>query len=465
MSRYKPYPQYKDSGIEWLGQVPEHWSLSRIKHIATVSNSGSYGEDDFSTLTPFTRRTCTTAQITIDGRFLLDEMPERFFDESDIIRYQGELGDLFVVKSSGSNTNIISGKLARISDPYVGIIFTNFLMRIRPNIDKVLPSFLECFLGSWITRRRIERMVATTTYPNINVEEYVSAFIVLPPINEQAAIVNYLDRETTRIDTLIEKKSRFIELLQEKRQALITQAVTKGLDPNANLKDSGVKWLGQVPEHWTVCHLQYVIINIEQGWSPECHSYPAEPGQWGILKSGCVNGGVYNNNENKALPEELSPKPQYEVKAGDILMSRASGSPELIGSVALVANTQDKLMLSDKIFRIQCAVKMNPAFFVNMLNSSALRSQIMHAISGAEGLANNLPQAHIKKFWVTCPPLSEQQTIVSILDQNIARIDALITATQRSMELLKERRAALITAAVTGQIDLRDSATGEGEIL
>ena len=108
---------------------------------------------------------------------------------------------------------------------------------------------------------------------------------------------------------------------------------------------------------------------------------------------------------------------------------------------------------------------MNPAFFVNMLNSSALRSQIMHAISGAEGLANNLPQAHIKKFWVTCPPLSEQQTIVSILDQNIARIDALITATQRSMELLKERRAAIITAAVTGQIDLRDSATGEGEIL
>lgn len=461
MSRYKPYPQYKDSGIEWLGQVPEHWSIFRMKIAIDIVQNGIWGEDPVGNeddilcarVSDFDRNKHTIS----DNLITLRNVPENQ-RKSRIVR----TGDLLIEKSGGGEQTAVGAVVQYTGE--ASIICSNFLaiVRCKKNFSERWLCYINEFLYSLgVNIRSIKQ---TTGIQNIDSAQYFSEKIPIPQLKDQIKISSHLDRETTRIETLIEKKSRFIELLQEKRQALLTQAVTKGLDPNANLKDSGVKWLGQVPEHWTVCHLQYVIINIEQGWSPECHSYPAEPGQWGILKSGCVNGGVYNNNENKALPEELSPKPQYEVKAGDILMSRASGSPELIGSVALVANTQDKLMLSDKIFRIQCAVKMNPAFFVNMLNSSALRSQIMHAISGAEGLANNLPQAHIKKFWVTCPPLSEQQTIVSILDQNIARIDALNTATQRSIELLKERRAALITAAVTGQIDLRDSATGEGEI-
>ena len=440
MSRYKPYPAYNESGVEWPGQVPDHWAVKRLK---------------FSLKLISEKRTCTERPVALEhieawtGRLIKTDTKFEgdgiCFQKSDILfgKLRPYLAKVYLADSPGEA---------------VGDFFV-----IRPN-HSIYPQFAQYQLLSNAFINIVDSSTFGAKMPRASWDFLGNMSLISPPYDEQHTVATYLAHETARIDALLEKKGRFIELLQEKRQALITQAVTKGLDPNVKLKDSGVKWLGQVPEHWTVCHLQYVIINIEQGWSPECHSYPAEPGQWGILKSGCVNGGVYNNNENKALPEELSPKPQYEVKAGDILMSRASGSPELIGSVALVANTQDKLMLSDKIFRIQCAVKMNPAFFVNMLNSSALRSQIMHAISGAEGLANNLPQAHIKKFWVTCPPLSEQQTIVSILDQNIARIDALITATQRSIELLKERRAALITAAVTGQIDLRDSATGEGEI-
>ena len=276
-----------------------------------------------------------------------------------------------------------------------------------------------------------------------------------PNIDEQRIIAAHLDRETVRLDGLVAKKTRFVELLREKRQALITHAVTKGLDPTVKMKDSGVEWLGQVPEHWVVCCIQYVINGIEQGWSPECLSTPADDDQWGVVKSGCVNGGVFNENDNKTLPQELTPMPPYEIRPGDVLMSRASGSPELIGSVALVSTTRNKLMLSDKVFRIACSKNMLPAFFVRVMGSRMMRTQIELSISGADGLANNLPQSRIKKLMLVRPPVGEQSEICNYIDRQTTRLDTLIEKTERSIALIKERRAALITAAVTGQIDLR----------
>jgi type I restriction enzyme S subunit len=304
---------------------------------------------------------------------------------------------------------------------------------------------------------QFDRYSTNTALPSMTQEVLGQIPFALPSIEVQREIVAHIDRETARIDGLVSRKTRFIELLSEKRQALITHAVTKGLNPDAPMKDSGVEWLGDVPESWDVCNVQHVIVKIEQGWSPECLSSPAEQGMWGVVKSGCVNGGIFTDCENKALPEKLLPLPEYEIRVGDVLMSRASGSAELIGSIALVTRTQEKLMLSDKIFRIHCSPKIVARFFVRMMGSSVLRSQIGQAISGAEGLANNLPQSRIKKFWLTCPPVNEQMSIIQFLDRETTRIDTLITKTERSIELLKERRSALITAAVTGQIDLRET--------
>ncbi|MBL0951864.1 MAG: restriction endonuclease subunit S, partial [Pseudomonas sp.] len=289
-------------------------------------------------------------------------------------------------------------------------------------------------------------------------QEYLADTLMpVPPVNEREHIMQYLDRETARIDALIEKKTRFIELLREKRQALITHAVTKGLDPKVKMKGSGVEWLGEVPEHWSICNVQHVIEKIEQGWSPDCLNTPAEDGQWGVVKSGCVNGGIFNPQENKALPVHLSPVPEYEIKIGDILMSRASGSPELIGSIALVKEASERLMLSDKIFRLQCSKKMVPAFFVMVMGARIVRAQVEQSISGADGLANNLPQSRIKKFVIPCPPIREQLEISSFVDTQASRLHELGERTKRSIALLKERRSALITAAVTGQIDLREA--------
>jgi len=221
------------------------------------------------------------------------------------------------------------------------------------------------------------------------------------------------------------------------------------------MKPSGIEWLGEVPEHWEVCAVRRIVTAIEQGWSPECFSRPAEDDEWGILKAGCVNRGQYNPNENKALPAELAPMPEYEVHIGDVLMSRASGSPELVGSTALVTSTREKLMLSDKIFRLRFDQRMDPKYFVAALNSRPLRSQIEQALSGGNGLANNLPQSSLRGFFLAVPAKEEQQQVCDYIEAELVKFDTLTTEAQRAIDLLQERRTALISAAVTGQIDVR----------
>ena len=218
-------------------------------------------------------------------------------------------------------------------------------------------------------------------------------------------------------------------------------------------KDSGVAWLGDVPTHWGVTPVRRIIKGLEQGWSPECYARSAEPDEWGVLKSGCVNRGIYNDGENKALPEILAPLPQYEVRAGDVLMSRASGSPELVGSTAYVRSTRVRLMLSDKVFRIRLQSSVYPQFFVWALNSRPLRGQIERAISGAEGLANNLPQSSLRALAIPVPPLPEQHVIAGFLDRETLRIDALVAEQERLIELLREKRQAVVAHIITKGLD------------
>jgi type I restriction enzyme S subunit len=256
------------------------------------------------------------------------------------------------------------------------------------------------------------------------------------------------------------------EVLPHASDAWIDRDKTKvGYDipfnPHATMKPSGIEWLGDVPEHWEIYHVRRAIRRIEQGWSPECMGRPAENLEWEVMKSGCVNHGVCNADENKALPEQLAPAIQYEIKAGDVLVSRASGSPELVGSMAFVHSVRSQLMVSDKTFRIQFATMIEPRYFVAVFNSRMMRKQIEQSISGADGLANNLPQATMKRFSITVPPSREQSEIVAFLDAATTKLDALTDEAERAIELLQERRTALISAAVTGKIDVRKLATTE----
>jgi type I restriction enzyme S subunit len=335
-------------------------------------------------------------------------------------------------------------------------------MRVTRYADPQFVAF--SLLSPTILNRQIEPMSSRAAQPHLNAEELGDVELMLPTLDEQRAIVDYLERETARLDALVAAKERVLGLLAEKRRALITRAVTRGLPaeaaakaglvPRAPLRDSGIPWLGEIPAHWEMKRLKFVVTRIEQGWSPECYSAPASGDEWGVLKAGCCNGGVFSPEENKALPAVVNVPVELEVKPGDVLMSRASGSTELIGSVALVpSNTRSRLLLSDKTYRLRLAPRQISApYLVAVLGSNLGRTQVQQVVSGAAGLANNIAQSDIKEFSMPLPTESEQRAIVAYIDDETTKLDALRAATERTVFLLKERRAALIAAAVTGQI-------------
>lgn len=223
-----PNARMKDSGVEWLGKIPEHWGLAPLKRLASIDNSGSYGvdPDQGNEILPV----ATTAQIDSNGNFDVDRMPLRGFTTDEVSKYRCRSGEILVVKSSGSATNIISGKAGIVSEKTPIFVFSNFLLRIAPKKAEVVPEYMYALLVSHLTKERIKMMVSTTTYPNLQVGEYSSALLPLPPLSEQQAIVTFLNHETGKIDALIEAAQRAIELMKERRTALISAAVTGKID-------------------------------------------------------------------------------------------------------------------------------------------------------------------------------------------------------------------------------------------
>jgi type I restriction enzyme S subunit len=253
----------------------------------------------------------------------------------------------------------------------------------------------------------------------------------LPPVAEQAAIARFLAWASNRLDRAIGAKRRIIALLQDQKQAIIHQAVTRGLDPSVPLKDSGIPWLGKIPEHWEVRRLRTVVKTIDQGVSPLATGFLAEGNSWGVLKSGCVNRGVFRETEHKQLSQSFKIDSSIVVKPGDVLISRACGSPSLVGSVGRVGKLHYNLILSDKTFRPNFEESVDVDFMVLAMNSTYYRRQVEQAISGAEGMANNLPISSLRDFSLAIPPLDEAKAIAFSINKRLAGINLLSPATSK----------------------------------
>ncbi len=407
-------------------RYPSHWTNQKLKYVASLKSGEGITSDDISDSDEYPVYGGNgvrgyTSSYTHDGTYPL-------------IGRQGALC---------GNINYASGK---------------FWASEHAVVVNVHHGHVVGWLGEVLRSMNLNQYSQSAAQPGISVEVIENLPIPVPPESEQEAIANYLDRETARIDGLIAEKERMLALLEEKRAALISRVVTRGLDPNAALKPSGLEWLGEVPAHWRVLRLKFAVNGIDQGSSPQCYSFPAEPGEWGVLKTGCVNGGEFREQENKALPDETEAFPESEVLQGDVLMSRASGSVDLIGSVAYVMRQPTaRLLLSDKIYRFRIRDDvLYPRFFVLAMSARYLRHQVKSVISGAEGLANNIAKSDIIEFVLLVPPLLEQELIVSQLDRAISVNKLLCDSLNESIALAKERRAALISAAVSGQIPLEE---------
>lgn len=292
--------------------------------------------------------------------------------------------------------------------------------------------------------------------PGLNRESVYEKRVHLPSLTTQATIANYLDREIARIDGLIAGKERMLALLEEKRAALISHAVIRGLDPIVPLKPSGQEWLGEIPGHWRLERLKYHLLRIEQGWSPQCDNTPAEMDEWGVLKVGAVNGWTFNSSENKRLPDEIEPLVEYEIKPGDVLMSRAN-TTQLLGSIAYVQDVDSKLLLCDKLYRLEVAdATLDREYLVAFMRARPGRFQLEREASGTSGSMQNIGQDTVQNAWVTIPPLDEQKKISLHINQTRDKTARMEVMLRNSMDLLRERRAVLMTAAVNGQIPLEE---------
>ena len=331
--------------------------------------------------------------------------------------------------------------------------FQNAINRVRPDKNSlILPEFIYYWFTFLKVSGYVEMICNVATIPHFTAEKVTAAPLALPPLDTQKRIAQFLDEKTAKIDGLIKRKRELLDRLAEKRQALITQTVTKGLNPDAPMKPSGIDWLGDIPAHWSLRRLRFSVLKIEQGWSPQCDNRPAENGEWGVLKVGCVNGEEYDERENKALPPELDPVERYEVRQGDILISRAN-TKELLGSAAIVSETQGRIIFCDKLYRLDLTREIDPKYMIGVLRSPVSRFQYEQEATGTSGSMQNIGQDTIKNLFHPLPPLKEQIEIgkaILTIKQKIASVEHKCRC---SVSLLHEYRSALITSAVTGQIE------------
>ena len=446
---YQVCAEHKPTRWHEVGSIPAGWEARRLKFVATCNDETLHeGTDpDFEIAYVDISSVDLINGITAMDMLTFEQAPSR-------ARRVVKDGDTLI-----SSVRTYLKAIAPVNEPPVNMIVSTGFAVVRPL------SFIDSgFLGYALQNAGfIDAVVANSTgvsYPAINPTALICLRIAYPTDKkEQQKIAAFLDWKTGQIDALIAKKKELMGKLKEKRQAVITQAVTKGLDTSAPMRDSGVPWLGQVPVHWEVKPLRRVVSNMEQGWSPECENIAASVEDWGVVKAGCCNGGVFDPEENKTLPFDLLPPKNLEICAGDLLMSRANGSEDFIGSVALVpANTRPKLILSDKIYRLRYEGNVLPEFLAHTLQSPLTRFQILAAISGASGLARNIAQSDVKNFLLPMPPLDEQRSIANHLNIALEKLMAMQLKIESAITHLTEYRTALITAATTGKIDIRQVA-------
>ncbi|WP_310387831.1 hypothetical protein [Roseateles sp.] len=438
----------KPNKFSMAEHLPRQWQLKRLKFIAMVQTGMAKGKDHGEAETvdvPYLR----VANVQ-DGYLALDDVATMTVPVADLERYRLQPGD--VLMNEGGDFD----KLGRGHVWHGQIepcIHQNHVFAVRPH--GVSPEWLNAWTGSAPAQFYfMGRAKQSTNLASISSSNVMELPVPVPPPAEQVARLALIDRASTRIDALIAKKTRFIALLREKRQALITQAVTQGLDPTVPMKDSGVAWLGRVPAHWAVTRIKYVISSMSQGWSPECEARPAEGNEWGVMKVGCVNGGTFDRSQNKALPASLQARADLALKKGDVLVSRAN-TRELVGGCAVIEQDEPTLMLCDKLYRLVVGADVVPAFLAAVIVVHG-RRQVEIEATGASSSMVNISQEVIRDLPVAMPPMGEQSLIMDRVALRSGQLDSLMKRVVASVALLKERRAALITAAVTGQIDVRE---------
>lgn len=443
---WKRYPAYRDSGVAWLGEVPEGWQIRKLRYIAavnfsTVDKKSEDGEEPV--------RLCNYVDVYHNDTVVAD-LPymEATATPLEIDRFTLKAGDVLVTKDSEDWEDIAVP--AYVPHDVDGVLCGYHLAQIRSNPDIIYGDYLfRCFLSESVNSQFKVAAHGIMRY-GIGKDAFHDALLPVPPLSEQHTIAAFLERGMTRIDALIAKKERLIGLLQEKRAALISRAVTKGLDASTPMKDSGIAWLGEVPAHWETLKLTRVA-SLHSGHTPS----RLHPEYWKTctipwISLGDVwqlrSGKMEYIEETKEKISELGLRNSAAelLPPGTVILSRTA-SVGFSGIMATsMATTQDYA-------NWVCGPRILPEYLLQVLR--CMKQEFERLMMGSTHQTIYMPD--IAAFRIPLPPIKEQQEIVQNVRSLQQRSERLEDAIAESIRLAQEYRTALISATVTGKIDVR----------
>lgn len=443
------YPAYKDSGVEWLGEVPQNWSVYSLKRTVDGCVNGLWGdepdgENDIAVIrvADFERSFSTVG---------LDKLTYRSITPKERQSRLIKSGDLLIEKSGGGEKTLV-GCVVLFTHEFDAIT-SNFVARMRPLAEFDSQFLCYAFGNLYQGRVNYPSVKQVTGIQNLDAESYLQERFCFPTRVEQTQIARFLDHETARIDALIEEQQRLIELLKEKRQAVISHAVTKGLDPTVPMKDSGVEWLGEVPAHWEVKRLRYLLKENGLIRGPFGGDLKKEIFVESGIKVYEQKNAIYRDfslGDSFITQNKFSEMRRFEVKVGDYIMS-CSGT---IGRVYRIPEGAPVGIINQALLVIRFSEELGFEFADWIFVANFFVNQIIDNSQG--GAMKNLVGMDVfTSISMPVPPVQEQLSIAKYLRGEISRFDSLISAAGQAVNLMQERRSALISAAVTGKIDVR----------
>jgi type I restriction enzyme, S subunit len=435
---WKRYLRYKDSGVEWLGEIPEGWNINRLKYISKLeSGQRESVETDIVEKYAFS---LGGEHIGWMGDLHLSNeryISKKFFDSlktGHILRK-----DIVLVKDGAT-----IGKSAIIQElPFENIAVNEHVFILRPYSSNISPEFLFYLIISRIVQEQILQLIRGAAQPGLNSNFSEFVFVSLPfEKNEQNSITNFLDRETARIDTLITNKVSQISRLNEKRAAIISHAVTMGLDPSLKMKNSKIEWIAQIPSHWNEMKAKDLYRQL---------FLPPQPkgGIVTVFRDGQVT--LRENRRTEGFTNAILEVGYQSVRNGDLVIHSMDAFAGAIGVSDSDGKCTGEYVVCEPIFS-----DVNNFYYGLFLREMALAKYILAICPSVRERAPRFRFNTFKEVILPVPPIEEQNEIVAYIGKETRNIDIIRERVQRSIELLKEYRSALISAAVTGKIDVRE---------
>ncbi|MGB7295708.1 MAG: restriction endonuclease subunit S [Candidatus Aminicenantales bacterium] len=439
--RFKPYPEYKDSGAEWLTEIPSGWTMAPLKrsfdvNLGKMLQNEPLRSDD--SLEPYLR----AANLAWNG-VSIEDVKHMWISSSEKDGLALCAGDLLI--SEGGDV----GRSAIWRGEIMPCYYQNAINRVRAKgID--LTDYLYYWLYALKHSGYIDMLCSRATISHFTAEKVESLPVLLPPIEEQKAIVFFLNGQAAKIDALIAKKERLIELHQEKRTALITQAVTKGLDPNVPMKDSGIEWLGKIPAGWRMIRLKH-IVRFLGGGTPSKDNLDYWQGEIPWVSPKDMKRWIVSDTIDKITEEAVARSATRIIAAGTVLIVVRSG---ILNHSIPVGLSGSEITLNQDLKALQADAAVVPEYLAYFI--SGMQSPLLIAWRKEGATVESLEIELIADTLIPLPSAAQQGTIISFLNRETTRIAILVSTIREAIDRLKEYRTAIVSAAVTGKIDVRD---------